>query len=43
MRWGEDWTTMEMYRNSEEPHRFYTTLNLDTGSQILVDPSTAIH
>ncbi|MFL1404634.1 hypothetical protein ACJO2E_04715 [Marinobacter sp. M1N3S26] len=43
MRRGEDWITLDMYRNAEEPHRFYTTLDLDTGSHIQLDPSTTIH
>lgn len=32
MRRGEDWITQGMYRNSEEPNRFHTTLSFNTGA-----------
>ena len=43
MRRGEDWITLDMYRNSEEPHRLHTTLNLQTGAHILLCPPTPTH
>jgi hypothetical protein len=43
MRRGDDWITLDMYRNSEEPHRLHTTLDLQTGAHILLGPSTTTH
>lgn len=43
MRRGDDWITLELYRNSEEPHRFHAVMDFDTGAHFLLQTSRTLH
>jgi hypothetical protein len=43
MQRGEDWISIDMYQNSEEPERLLATLDFNTGSHILVDSAKTLH
>ena len=36
MRRGDDWITLELYRNEEEPDRLHAIVNFDTCGNILL-------
>jgi hypothetical protein len=43
MRRGDDWITLELYRNSEEPHRLHAVMDFDTGGHLLLQTDHTIH
>jgi len=43
VRRGDDWITLELYRNTEEPHRMHAVLDFDTGCSILLQTPQTIH
>jgi hypothetical protein len=43
MRRGDDWITLELYRNSEEPHRLHAVMDFDTGGHFLLQSAHTIH
>lgn len=43
MRCGEDWISMDVYRNAENPERFHATMDFDTGGHFLLETAQTIH
>jgi hypothetical protein len=43
MQRGENWVSMDMYQNADEPERLLATLDLDTVTPLLVDDSVTLH
>lgn len=43
MRREDDWITLDLYRNSEEPHRFHAVMDFDTGGHFLLQTDRTLH
>ncbi len=43
MRRGDDWITLELYRNSEEPDRLHAVMDFDTGAHFLLQTPRTLH
>ena len=43
MRRGDDWITVDVYRNAENPDRFHATMDFDTGVPFLLETAQTIH
>jgi len=43
MRRGEDWITLELYRNSEDPHRIHAVMDFNTGGNFLLQTPETLH
>ncbi|KXS47779.1 hypothetical protein [Marinobacter persicus] len=43
MRRGDDWITLELYRNAEDPHRLHAVMDFDTGCNILLQTPKTVH
>ena len=43
MRRGDDWITLEIYRNSEDPHRLHAVMDFDTGGSVFLQSPQTIH
>ncbi|MGO1463045.1 MAG: hypothetical protein ACTHYN_15340 [Marinobacter sp.] len=43
MRQGDDWITLELYRNEEDPHRLHAVMDFDTGGNILLQTEKSPH
>lgn len=43
MRRGDDWITVDMYRNAEDPGRLHATMDFDTGGHFLLQSSKTPH
>jgi len=43
MRRGDDWITLELYRNEEDPQRLHAVMDFDTGGSILLQTARTIH
>jgi len=43
MRRGEDWITLELYRNSEDPHRIHAVMDFNTGGRFLQQTPETLH
>lgn len=43
MRRGEDWITLDLFQNSEEPNRFYATVDYSASQQIQISTDKILH
>ena len=43
MRRGDDWITLELYQNSEDPHRLNAVMDFDTGGHFLLQTHNTPH
>jgi hypothetical protein len=43
MRRGDDWITLELYRNPDDPHRIHAVMDFDTGGNILFQAPQTVH
>ncbi|MCK0164950.1 hypothetical protein [Marinobacter sp. S6332] len=43
MRRGEDWITLDLFQNSEEPNRFYATVDYSCSQQFLGGVGRTVH
>lgn len=43
VRRGDDWITLDLYRNSEAPHRIHAVLDFDTGGGVFLESPHTIH
>lgn len=43
MRRGDDWITLDLYRNSEDPQRLHAVMDFDTGGHFLLQTDRTLH
>ncbi|XOB94291.1 hypothetical protein ACMC9M_08790 [Pseudomonadota bacterium 24LQ007] len=43
MRCGERWINMDIYQSMEKPEETFATLDVNTGSHLLVDGANPVH
>ncbi|MBL1271935.1 MAG: hypothetical protein COB25_005755 [Oceanospirillales bacterium] len=43
MRREEDWITLDLFQNSEEPNKFYATVDYSSSQQFLGGESRTVH
>jgi len=43
MRRGEDWITLDLFQNSEEPNKFYATLDYSASQQVQIGSGRILH
>lgn len=43
MRRGEDWITLDLFQNSEEPNKFYATLDYSASPQFQLSSGKSVH
>lgn len=43
MRRGDDWITLDLFQNSEEPNKFYATLDYSASQQVQIGSGRILH
>lgn len=43
MRRGDDWITLDLFQNSEEPNKFYATVDYSSSQHLQVGAGRAVH
>lgn len=43
MRRGEDWITLDLFQNSEEPNKFYATVDYSSSQQVQIGTGRILH
>lgn len=43
MRRGDDWITLDLFQNSEEPNKFYATVDYSASQHLQVGVGKAVH
>ncbi|WP_431475247.1 hypothetical protein RVM24_08355 [Marinobacter sp. KM021] len=43
MRRGEDWITLDLFQNSEEPNKFYATVDHSSSQHLQVGADRTVH
>ncbi len=43
MRRGEDWITLDLFQNSEEPNKFYATVDYSSSQHLQVGDGRTVH
>lgn len=43
MRRGEGWISMDIYQNTEKPEEMFATIDVNTGSHLLVGRANPVH
>ncbi|SFR78421.1 hypothetical protein SAMN05216203_3027 [Marinobacter daqiaonensis] len=43
MRRGDDWITLDLFQNSEEPNKFYATVDYSSSQHLQVGAGRTVH
>ena len=43
MRRGDDWITLDLFQNSEEPYKFYATVDYSSSQHLQVGAGRTVH